>query len=85
MTEPDAWSFSDHALRRIRAYRWDVREILHVVHHWENEYGSSTRYPDGYRVRQGGRFAVVIDPDNETIVTVLQRRPDLWGRKAVTA
>ena len=77
------WRLSHHCLKPCREYGIPTDRVLDVVLNFENEYGSDPkRYRPGTRVRQAKDLAVVIDPATRTIVTVLLRKTELWGRQA---
>lgn len=80
--EDEMWSLSAHARQRILEYGIDPRKVLQAATHWENQYGSGKGHPEHYRVRQYQDIAVVVDPETHVIITVLQRKREMWGRKA---
>jgi hypothetical protein len=49
------------------------------------EYGGDPRkYRPGTRVRQRGLLAAVVDVEAMVVITVLQRKQEVWGRQAET-
>jgi hypothetical protein len=67
------WHFTQHALDRALDMALESTEIRDILREPHVRQPSGANYPDGYEVWARDRIAVVVVPDENTVVTFLWR------------
>jgi hypothetical protein len=73
------WRLTQHARARAAEHCFDDAELSAALERPEVSYTQTNR-GELRQVRQGGRVAVVVNPETRVVVTVLFRSPAEWQR-----
>jgi hypothetical protein len=73
------WTVRPHAADRAAELGFTLGEVIRCAAEPDQTYGSGPGHPPAYRVHQLRDIAVVVDPGNREVVTVLLRTTRRWG------
>lgn len=75
---PSGWTVRPHAADRADELGFTLDEVLRCAAEPSQTYCAGPGHPPMYRVHQRGDVAVVVDPGNREVVTVLLRTSRRW-------
>src|SRR5580765_13501 len=73
---PTTYRLSRHARERTAEMGLRTKDVKQAIRDPDTSYPGSKRYGNGFHCYQRGRIVAIVDPENQTVVTVIWHRAE---------